>query len=252
MKKLSFALACILAASPCLADGGRRQQVALFVGIDVSGSFHGTGHYPDALRFLSYYIHGHILGLGNLEPVKALFVGTIGGNSADETKSFRPIEDFRGKSVAEIESDLKKWFPKSDMNTDFDTFFRSVALIAQKRNLSLTPIEVVLATDGVPDTAGEKEERISQVDVSSLEFLSRRVTLRLLYPTPTLCSQWETRVARRRLRMWTVDEQVMKGWTAQLQPGLDPAQQNELWKWVLNNVDYRVRSVKYRVTSPKS
>src|SRR5689334_22309101 len=109
MKKLLLAiLACSLSA-PSWAEG--RARTALFVGIDVSGSFHSTGHYPDALRFLAQYIHGHLNGLGGLEPIKALFVGSIGGNRFEETKAFRPIEDFRGKSVAQIEADLKTWYP---------------------------------------------------------------------------------------------------------------------------------------------
>jgi hypothetical protein len=250
MKKLIFAaLIGVIAAAPCRAE--RRQQIAMFVGLDVSGSFHATGHYPDALKFMAQYIHGHLHGTGDLEPLKALFVGSIGGNSADETKSFRPIADFKGKSVAQIETDLKAWYPKSDSNTDFETFFRSVSIIAQKRNLAMTPIEIVLVTDGIPDTAGTKEDRISKVDVSALEFLSRRVTLRLLYPKPTICTQWETRIARRRLRMWTVDEQVMSGWSGQLRTGVASAQQDDLWKWVLDNVDYRVRPVKYNIASRK-
>jgi hypothetical protein len=250
MKKLFLAvLACGLVAAPGQAEMGRRQRVAMFVGIDVSGSFHATGHYPDALRFLAQYIHGHLNGLGELEPVKSLFVGSIGGNSSEETKSFRPIEDFKGKSVAQIEADLKQWYPRSDSNTDFDTFFRSVAMISQKRNLSLTPIEVVLVTDGVPDTAGEKNDRITKIDVSPLEFLSRRVTLRVLYPSPTLCTQWENRIARRRLRIWTVDDQVMSGWSGQIQTGVAASKQDEFLKWVMSNVDFRVRPVKYRVAS---
>jgi hypothetical protein len=34
----------------------------------------------------------------------------------------------------------------------------------------------------------------------------------------------------------------MKGWTEQLQPGVAIDQQDRLWKWVRDNVDYRVRS----------
>jgi hypothetical protein len=34
----------------------------------------------------------------------------------------------------------------------------------------------------------------------------------------------------------------MKSWQAQLIPGSDPAGQARLWKWVRENVDFRVRS----------
>jgi hypothetical protein len=249
MKRLLSLTLSIFLITPSFADVGRRQQVAMFIGIDVSGSFYRTQHYADSLAFLAEYIHGHLQGIGDLEPVKALFVGAIGGNNADETKSFRPIEDFQGKSVAQIESDLREWYPRSDSMTDFNVFFRSISLIAQKRNLALTPIEVVLVTDGIPDAPGEKEGKISSIDVSSLEFLSRRVTLRLLYPKPTVCNRWETLIARKRLRMWTVDDQVMVGWKNQVKPGVSPKDQDDLWKWVLDNVDYRVRPVKFRIAS---
>jgi len=249
MKKFLVAALTVFLAVPSHANLGRAQRVALFIGVDVSGSFHKTGHYPDALAFLAQYIHAHLTGIGGLEPSKALFVGSIGGNGKDETKSFHPIEDFKGKSVAQIQADLKEWFPRSDGLTDFNVFFQQVALIAQKRNLALTPIEIVLVTDGIPALTGERAGRISRVDVSPMEFLSRRVTLRLLYPRPTVCTEWETQVPHTRLRMWTVDDQVMAGWSSQMKPGVSPEQQDDLWKWVLNNVDFRVRSVKFRTAS---
>jgi len=248
---LLSALAALVAVAPSSAFETRRQQIALFVGIDVSASFRNTGNYNDALRFLARYIHGHLHGIGDVEPVKALFVGSIGGNNIEEAKSFRPIEDFKGRSIEQIEASLKSWFPKGDSNTDFDAFFHSVSMIAQKRNLALTPIEVVLVTDGIPDTPGEKETRIANVNVKPLEFLARRVTLRLLYPTATVCSHWETRVDHKRLRMWTVDDQVMSGWSRQLESGVPPSQQKEFWKWVLSNVDFRVRPVKFAPTPMK-
>jgi hypothetical protein len=249
MKKYLGPALAIFLASPSYADLGPQQHVALFVGIDVSGSFRKTGHSRDAMAFLAQYIHAHLKGIGGLEPSKSLFVGAIGGNSKSETKSFHPIEDFQGKSVAQINADLKEWFPRSDDLTDFNVFFQQVALIAQKRNLALTPIEIVLVTDGIPDMPGVTGSKISRIDVSPLEFLSRRVTLRLLYPKPTICTAWETQIPHTRLRIWTVDDQVMTGWSAQLKPGASPREQEDLWKWVLDNVDFRVRPVKFRVAS---
>jgi hypothetical protein len=36
----------------------------------------------------------------------------------------------------------------------------------------------------------------------------------------------------------------MKGWSKQVEPEVvDPAGQERLWKWVRDNVDYRVRSI---------
>jgi hypothetical protein len=251
MKKFLVPALAIFLATPSSADLGRQQRVALFIGIDVSGSFRKAGHSRDSMAFLAQYIHAHLKGIGGLEPSKALFVGSIGGNIKNETKSFHPIEDFQGKSVAQINADLKEWFPRSDDLTDFNVFFQQVALIAQKRNLALTPIEVVLVTDGIPDMPGVTGSKIARVDVSPLEYLSRRVTLRLLYPKPTVCTEWETQVPHNRLRMWTVDEGVMAGWSAQVKPGVSPREQIDLWKWVLDNVDYRVGPVRFRTASKK-
>jgi hypothetical protein len=38
-----------------------------------------------------------------------------------------------------------------------------------------------------------------------------------------------------------VEYDVMKGWRAQMNPDTDLANQDRLWKWVRDNVDYRVR-----------
>jgi hypothetical protein len=36
----------------------------------------------------------------------------------------------------------------------------------------------------------------------------------------------------------------MKGWKNQMQDGLDVAKQDRFWKWVQENVDFRVRANK--------
>jgi len=38
-----------------------------------------------------------------------------------------------------------------------------------------------------------------------------------------------------------VEYDVMKGWRGQMKPDADLAGQDRLWKWVKDNVDYRVR-----------
>ena len=43
-------------------DAGPRMN--LFVGIDISGSYRRSAHFNDSLRFLSYYIYGHMHGTG--------------------------------------------------------------------------------------------------------------------------------------------------------------------------------------------
>jgi len=66
--------------------------------------------------------------------------------------------------------------------------------------------------------------------------------VRLLYATPTVAVDWERRVKRRRVRVWTVDAPVMIGWHDQVDAAMPFAQQSDLWQWVSDNVDFRVRS----------
>ncbi len=240
--------ALLLAAAACMpADVDQEPRLTLFIGIDVSGSFQNTGHYEDALRFAAHYIYGHLQGLGELEEPAVLFVGSIGGERPGETKSFHPIHDFQGKSVDEIQEDLRRWFEPDDAFTDFNPFFERVATFVKSRNLILKPITIVVISDGIPDVtarmaaAGADDERFGHISLEPLEFLSRNVTLRLLYTSPQVAVRWEQEVPRRRVRMWTVDQEVMDGWRAQIAPGRAIEQQDALWTWIEENVDFRVR-----------
>jgi hypothetical protein len=104
-------------------------------------------------------------------------------------------------------------------------------------------MNMVLFTDGVPDITGDSqfENPYEAIDVSPLEYLSRSVTLRVLYPTPTVAANWRTGVPRSRIRLWTQDAEVMVGWNAQVRPGVAIEDQELLWTWVADNVDFRVR-----------
>lgn len=193
----------------------------LFIGIDVSGSFQNGGRYDDAIAFAARYIHGHLNGLGKLEEPRAMFVGSIGGETPGEPQAFHPIHDFEGKSAQEIEVDLRRWFAPDDRFTDFNAFFQRAATLVKRQNLVLAPVTLVLFTDGVPDLGAlpegvEESERYAQIDLEPLEYLARNVTIRVLYPDPTVAVAWERQVPRDRVRMWTVDEVVMKGWRDQL------------------------------------
>jgi len=42
--------------------------------------------------------------------------------------------------------------------------------------------------------------------------------------------------------MWTVDDEVMATWRSHYRAGAKPENQAELWKWISDNVDFRVRS----------
>lgn len=218
----------------------------MFVGVDVSGSFRKSGYYDDALTFLSHYIYGHLNKIGELSGVRALFVGSIGGHSTNEPKAFHPIHDLEGKSVREIKAALKEWFPPRDTITDFNAFFAEIAAQTKDRNLTLAPICIMIITDGVPAT-GVREDKTTyeHINLDPLEYLSRRVTVRLTYLDPIVAKRWRDNVPARRVRIWTVPGEVMEGWREQMQPGVELAKQDKFWRWVKDNVDFRVRARKF-------
>jgi hypothetical protein len=198
----------------------------LVIGVDVSGSF--RREYDDAIDFTAHYLYGHLNGLGDLTMPSAVFVGSVGGERLGETKSFQPIHSFQGKSVDELSTYLRELFPAEDAFTDFNMFFDRVATHVKRRNLTLAPLNIVILS--------------AAIDLNTLEYLSRSVTVRLLYPSPSVAQDWERRVPRRRVRMWTVDAPVMHGWREQIITGIPVEEQDGLWRWVKDNVDFRVRS----------
>lgn len=227
----------------------RRPHTTLFIGVDASGSFKNSGYYDNALSFLAHYIYGHLNALGGLDKPQAMFVASVGGKDLREPKSFHPIHDFENKDITQIEAELRKWFPPTDRVTDFNPFFQEVARITMERNLVLAPINVIVITDGVPDsmtsgvTAGS-QVLYEKINLKPLEYLSRNVTLRLVYVSPKVGEQWRAHVPHERVRLWTVDAEVMKNWKEKIQPNLDLAEQDRFWKWLRDNVDFRVRSSK--------
>ncbi len=237
--------AMLVATTGCLesANNARAAKSTLVIGIDVSGSF--RRHYDDAVAFAALYLYGHLNGAGDLRVPTAVFVGSVGGEKPGEAKSFQPEHMFQGKSVEDIERTLRELFPPQDSYTDFNAFFDRVATHVKRRGLILTPINIMIFSDGVPDVAqasGSPDSRYEAIDLSPLEYLSRNVTVRLLYATPTVSVDWERKVKRRRVRMWTVDAPVMAGWREQMVSNQEVEMQDDLWKWVSDNVDFRVRS----------
>ncbi|MEE8252255.1 MAG: hypothetical protein V3R24_11005 [Gemmatimonadales bacterium] len=235
-------LTAIVGCAPA-TESARAPKYTMVIGVDVSGSFLSAGRYDDAVRFAALYIYAHLNGFGDLRVPTALFVGSVGGTRPGEAKTFHPIHDFQGKNPEQLDSVLRLWFPPEDRLTDFNTFFAQVSDLVKQRGLILSPLNVVLFSDGVPDlTPGQQAtERYNAVDVSPLEYLSRSVTVRLLYPDPTVAADWRRSVPRRRVRLWTQDAEVMDGWTAQFQANLAFEEQDELWTWISDNVDFRVR-----------
>jgi hypothetical protein len=237
-------VAIAIAPNRAAEPAEQKPRHSFFVGVDTSGSFRHAG-YEDAMTFLAHYLYGHLRELGGLTKPRDLFVAAIGGKAIDEPKAFHPIHDFAGKKIPEIEADLRRWFPPTDPLTDFNAFFSQVARIANERNLLLTPLTILVVSDGIPDVADMKHgspASFKTIDFGGMEFLSKNVTVRLVYASPKVSDRWRTLIPRQRARLWVVDREVMTGWRAHVQLDVDPARQNRLWKWVRENVDHRVRS----------
>jgi hypothetical protein len=247
-RALGVAVLTLVAACAPSADGAGGPRVArstLVIGIDVSGSFKGKGRYDSSIDFASNYLYAHIHGLGGLKQPTNVFVGSFGGEKPGETKSFQPIHTFQNMSVPQIAAFLRKEYPSNDGLTDFNPFFERVATLVKRQNLVLSPLNIVMLTDGIPDTPSERNDSLSKykkINVSGLEYLSKNTTVRLLYPRPTVAVHWEKNVPRRRVRMWTVDDEVMATWRSHYRKGAEPESQAELWKWINDNVDFRVRT----------
>ena len=255
------ALAALAGCSQASGDDGDGRRTAkkkvaervsrntLVIGVDVSGSFKRDGRYDSAVSFMANYLYAHLHGLGGLKQPTAVFVGSIGGERPFETKAFQPIHTFQNMSVAQIEAYLRKEYPARDGLTEFSPFFNRVSLLVKRQNLVLSPINIVLLTDGLPDTPAAKGDSLGpykKIDLNQLEYLSKNVTLRVLYPDPTTAVRWENVIPRRRVRMWTVANQVMETWVRHHKQGAPPDQQMALWKWIQDNVDFPVRSVTVR------
>jgi hypothetical protein len=233
----------VMACSP--SEKATTPRSTLVIGLDISGSFRKNPSFNGAIEFAALYIYGHLNGVGGLQTNTAIFVGELGGERPGQAKVFHPIQDLSGKSPAQIAADLRAWFPQEDPITDFNAFFQRAALHVRRNNLVLSPLNVVLFSDGEPDFPGagriSLDDRYKRVDMSALEFLSRNVTVRLLYADPPIAQLWERRVPRKRVRLWTQDSEVMKGWRRHMVDGAPMERQDSLWSWVQNVVDVRVK-----------
>ena len=246
MRRRVAALVLGLSAVACApSKKAETPRSTLVIGLDISGSFRRNPSFNGAIEFASLYIYGHLNGVGGLQPNTAIFVGELGGERTGQAKVFHPIQDLSGKSPAQIASDLRAWFPQEDPITDFNAFFQRAALHVKRNNLVLAPLNVVLFSDGEPDYPGagrlSVEDKYKRVDLSPLEYLSRNVTVRLLYADPPIAQLWENKVPRKRVRLWTQDSEVMKGWRRHMVDGVPMERQDSLWSWVQNVVDMRVR-----------
>lgn len=238
----------MITASGCGFSGKPKPRLSLFIGVDVSGSFVNSGYFDDSLNFLSHYIYAHLNGIGNLEKPHVLFVSSIGGAKPGQAKTFYPMEMFENKSVAEIDTTLHQIFPKDKQNqlTDFNAFFEQVAQTIRNKNLVLQPVSVVMLSDGIPDIKKNGLTNFHSINVHPLERLSRNVTIRLLYTSAVTGNKWQTKVPRRRIKMWTQDAKVMTSWDdSTIYLPHQPITQQTRWiNWVKDNVDFGVRAMR--------
>ncbi|HEY6952096.1 MAG TPA: hypothetical protein VI758_06790 [Bacteroidota bacterium] len=243
---VSAAIVAILLSACDSGKGqeGERPRLSMFVGVDISGSFVKSGYYDDAMDFLARYLYAHLKGLGDLEVPNALFVGSIGGATANQPKTFYPIETFENKTVEEIGQKLREIFPKSESNpiTDFNAFFEQVATTVRNRKLILRPITVVMISDGVPDVPNAGGEDFKSIKLQPLETLSRNITVRLLYTNAEIGKDWQTKVKRTRVKVWTQDAPVMVSWKDPkiFQADKPVEDQARFFRWLQDNVDYGV------------
>jgi hypothetical protein len=230
----------------CSLDAEQKPRLSLFVGVDISGSFINSGYFDESLNFLAHYIYAHLESIDDLEEPNVLFISSIGGAQPDEPKTFFPIQTFENKSVEEIEERLHEIFPDTVQNpiTDFNAFFEQVALTLRNKNLVLRPVSVVMVSDGVPDIKKDGETDFRSLDLSPLEQLSRNITIRVLYTDPVTGRNWQTKVPRRRVKIWTQDAEVMTTWNdSTIYLHNKPIAEQVRWtEWVKDNVDFGVRA----------
>jgi len=223
-----------------------KPRLSMFIGVDVSGSFMNGEYFDDSIDFLAYYIYAHLNGLGKLEVPNVLFVSSIGGARANEPKTFHPIQAFENKSVGEIKAKLLEIFPRENPNpfTDYNAFFEQVALTIKNKNLVLRPVTIVMLSDGIPDVRWNGRTDFRSIVVKPLEKLARSVTIRLLYTDALVGRNWQTKVPRSRVKIWTQDAAVLVSWKDPkiFEPYKPLEKKERFFAWVKDNVDFGVRS----------
>ncbi len=244
----------LFVAMPAVADDKEeadekedsKGNLVLFIGMDISGSFKNRQYFDDSIKFAAHYLYAHLRGIGGLKVPKALFVGSIGGASVNEAKTFFPIQTFQYKSIEDIEKELRKIFPTKTTNkfTDFNAYFDQVATFMRNRKLVMKPTDIVLFSDGIPDAPTPNgTTNYKMLDLKPLENLSRKITVRVLYTSAVTGAAWQSEVPRKRVRVWTQDDQVMAQWKSPdiFLKDVPFEKQDRFFKWIQENVDFPIR-----------
>ena len=245
-KKIISLLLVVATLSFTSCSGDSKPRLCMFIGLDISGSFIQGKYFDDSLDFLAHYLYTHLNGLGDAEVPHSLFVSSIGGAKANEPKTFFPIQTFQNKSIDEIRAKLKEIFPNKVQNpyTDYNAFMEQVALTVKNKNLVLRPISIVMISDGIPDVKKDGKTDFRSIILEPLETLSRSVTVRLLYTTAVVGKNWQTKVKRKRVKVWTQDAEVMISWkdTNIMLADTPFEKQERYFNWLKDNVDFGVRA----------
>jgi hypothetical protein len=101
-----------------------------------------------------------------------------------------------------------------------------------------------MISDGIPDVEREGKTDFKSIVVRPLEQLARSVTIRLLYTNAVVGRDWQTKVPRQRVKIWTQDAQVMVSWKdpSIMLPDTSFEKQERFFAWIKDNVDFGVRS----------
>lgn len=251
MRKLLVVFTALLLSAPQTVYAAEAKKevprLVLFVGVDISGSFVKGPYWDNAMEFLANYLYAHLNGNGGLDVPHSLFVGSIGGDKPEEPKTLFPIQTFQHLNVDGIRQKLAEIFPKNKSNpfTDFNAFFEQIGQTVKNKKLLLKPISIVMISDGKPDVKGKQgRDAMRTIALKPLEALSRNITLRMLYTDAVTGASWQNDVPRRRVKIWTQDAKVMAEWkSSNLFDEKKPfANQDRLFAWVRDNVDFSVRS----------
>jgi hypothetical protein len=101
-----------------------------------------------------------------------------------------------------------------------------------------------MISDGIPDVKKDGETDFRSLVVKPLERLARSVTIRLIYTNAVVGKNWQTKVKRRRVKIWTQDAEVMVYWKDKdiLLPDKEFEEQERFFTWLKDNVDFGVRA----------
>jgi len=185
----------VIACSP--SEKATTPRSTLVIGLDISGSFRRNPSFNGAIEFAALYIYGHLNGVGGLQPNTAIFVGELGGERPGQAKVFHPIQISRAKRPRRLRRTCARGSPRRpDHRLQRVLPARRLAREAQQPGPIAAQRRALLGRRADFPGAGRisLDDRYKRVDMSALEFLSRNVTVRLLYADPPIAQLWERRV----------------------------------------------------------